>query len=94
MQSVHTVQNLRFASMDDVRNKLNMNNVFTVAQRTVGNATHFYTTSKMATTDGSLLYSEIKVANNLQIAVISTKSANLQLIPLYQKAIEDICIAF
>ncbi|KAJ2847342.1 AP-1 complex subunit beta, partial [Coemansia erecta] len=94
MQNVHTVQNLRFASMDDVRNKLNMNNVFTVAQRTVGNATHFYTTSKMATADGSLLYSEIKVANNLQIAVISTKSANVQLIPLYQKAIEDICIAF
>ncbi|KAJ2216865.1 hypothetical protein EV179_000899 [Coemansia sp. RSA 487] len=93
MQNVHTVQNLRFSSMDEVRNKLNMNNVFTVAQRVVGNATHFYTTSKLST-DGSLFYSEIKIANNLQIAVISTKSSNIQLIPLYQKAIEDICTAF
>ncbi|KAJ2751304.1 hypothetical protein H4S06_004170, partial [Coemansia sp. BCRC 34490] len=93
LQNVHSIQNLRFASMDDVRNKLNMNNVFTVAQRTVGNATHFYTTSRLAV-DSSMFYSEIKVANNLQIAVVTTKSANTQLVPLYQKAIEDICTAF
>ncbi|KAJ1737275.1 hypothetical protein LPJ72_000646 [Coemansia sp. Benny D160-2] len=93
LQNVHSIQNLRFASMDDVRNKLNMNNVFTVAQRTVGNATHFYTTSRLAV-DSSMFYSEIKVANNLQIAVVTTKCANTQLVPLYQKAIEDICTAF
>ncbi|KAI9505782.1 adaptin N terminal region-domain-containing protein [Coemansia spiralis] len=93
MQSAHTVQNLRFSSIEDVRNKLNMNNVFTVAQRIVGNAMHFYTNSKLST-DGSLFYSEIKIASNLQLAVISTKSTNTQLIPLYQKAIEDICTAF
>ncbi|KAJ1810704.1 AP-1 complex subunit beta-1, partial [Coemansia sp. RSA 2599] len=92
MQSSHTAHNLRFASMEDMRNKLNMNSVFTVAQRSVGNATHFYTSSKMF--DGTLFYSEIKVANNFQAAIIVTKSSNTQLIPLYQKAIEDICTAF
>ncbi|KAJ1944573.1 hypothetical protein GGF37_002126, partial [Kickxella alabastrina] len=92
MQTSHTAHNLRFMSMEDMRNKLNMNNVFTVAQRAVGNATHFYTSSKMI--DGSVFYSEIKVANNFQAAIIVTKSANAQIIPLYQKAIEDICTAF
>ncbi|KAJ2722047.1 hypothetical protein GGI07_003581 [Coemansia sp. Benny D115] len=94
MLSSHPVNApLRFASMEDMRNKLNMNNVFTVAQRSVGNATHFYATSKFI--DGStVFYSEIKVANNFQAAVIVTKCANPQLIPLYQKAIEDICTAF
>ncbi|KAJ2019365.1 hypothetical protein GGI14_001660 [Coemansia sp. S680] len=92
MQSSHTAQSLRFASMEDMRNKLNMNNVFTVAQRSFGNATHFYTSSKLC--DGSMFYSEIKVANNFQAAIIVTKSINTRLIPLYQKAIEDICTAF
>ncbi|KAJ2029034.1 AP-1 complex subunit beta-1 [Coemansia sp. S610] len=92
MQSSHTAQNLRFASMEDMRNKLNMNSVFTVAQRSFGNATHFYTSSKLC--DGSMFYSEIKVANNFQAAIIVTKSINTRLIPLYQKAIEDICTAF
>ncbi|KAJ2732124.1 hypothetical protein IW152_004046 [Coemansia sp. BCRC 34962] len=92
MQNSHTAQNLRFASMEDMRNKLNMNNVFTVAQRSFGNATHFYTSSKLC--DGSMFYSEIKVANNFQAAIIVTKSVNTRLIPLYQKAIEDICTAF
>ncbi|KAJ1964008.1 hypothetical protein GGI12_001701 [Dipsacomyces acuminosporus] len=93
MQSSHTTQqNLRFASMEDMRNKLNMNNVFTVAQRSVGQATHFYTSSKLC--DGSFFYSEIKVANNFQAAIITTKSSNTQLIPLYQKAIHDILVAF
>ncbi|KAJ2904237.1 AP-1 complex subunit beta, partial [Coemansia aciculifera] len=91
MQSSHTAHNLRFASMEDMRNKLNMNSVFTVAQRSVGNATHFYTSSKLC--DGSMFYSEIKVANNFQAAVIVTKSINIRLIGLYQKAIEDICTA-
>ncbi|KAJ2740937.1 hypothetical protein GGI20_005524, partial [Coemansia sp. BCRC 34301] len=80
MQSSHTTQNLRFASMEDMRNKLNMNSVFTVAQRSVGNATHFYTSSKLC--DGSMFYSEIKVANNFQAAIIVTKSVNTRLIPL------------
>ncbi|KAJ2581976.1 hypothetical protein GGH95_001788, partial [Coemansia sp. RSA 1836] len=92
MQSSHTAHNLRFASMEDMRNKLNMNSVFTVAQRSVGNATHFYTSSKLC--DGSMFYSEIKVANNFQAAIIVTKSVNTRLIGLYQKAIEDICTAF
>ncbi|KAJ2594339.1 hypothetical protein H4R99_005826, partial [Coemansia sp. RSA 1722] len=92
MQSSHTAHNLRFSSMEDMRNKLNMNSVFTVAQRSVGNATHFYTSSKMS--DDVVFYSEIKVANNFQAAIIVTKSTNTQLIPLYQKAIEDICTAF
>ncbi|KAJ2884975.1 hypothetical protein H4R27_001702 [Coemansia aciculifera] len=92
MQNSHTAQNLRFASMEDMRNKLNMNSVFTVAQRSFGNATHFYTSSKLC--DGSMFYSEIKVANNFQAAIIVTKSVNTRLIPLYQKAIEDICTAF
>lgn len=92
MQGSHIWQNLRFSSMEDMRNKLNMNNVFTVAQRSVGNATHFYTSSKMC--DGSMFYSEIKVANDFQAAAITTKSSNTQVVPLYQKAIEDICTAF
>ncbi|KAJ2833903.1 hypothetical protein GGI24_000650 [Coemansia furcata] len=92
VQSSHRMQNLRFASMEDMRNKLNMNSVFTVAQRSFGNATHFYTSSKLC--DGSMFYSEIKVANNFQVAIIVTKSENTRLIPLYQKAIEDICTAF
>ncbi|KAJ1998143.1 AP-1 complex subunit beta [Coemansia thaxteri] len=92
LQCSHSVQNLRFESMEDMRNKLTMNNVFTVAQRPAGNATHFYTSSKLC--DGSVFYSEIKVANNFQAAIISTKSVNLPLVPLYQKAIEDICTAF
>ncbi|KAJ1720990.1 hypothetical protein LPJ53_004423 [Coemansia erecta] len=86
------VQRLRFASMEDMRNKLNMNNVFTVAQRAVAGATHFYTSSKLV--DGSMFYSEIKVANNFQAAIIVTKSTAAHLVPLYQKAVEDICTAF
>ncbi|KAJ2787913.1 hypothetical protein GGI15_000332 [Coemansia interrupta] len=87
-----TVQRLRFSSMEEMRNKLNMNNVFTVAQRAVAGATHFYTSSKLV--DGSQFYSEIKVANNFQAAIIATKSTAAHLVPLYQKAIEDICTAF
>ncbi|ORX71492.1 Adaptor protein complex beta subunit [Linderina pennispora] len=92
MQMAQGAQNIRFASMEDMRNKLNMNGVFTVAQRSVGDATHFYTSSKLC--DGSMFYSEIKVASNFSAALISTKSPNVQLIPLYQKAVQDIMTAF
>ncbi|KAJ2783825.1 hypothetical protein H4R18_001500 [Coemansia javaensis] len=91
MQGSRTIHGLRFASMEDMRNKLNMNNVFTVAQRATGGATHFYTSSKLC--DGSLFYSEIRVADNLQIAMVTTKSANAQAIAAYQSAISDICTA-
>ncbi|KAJ1854941.1 hypothetical protein LPJ73_002399, partial [Coemansia sp. RSA 2703] len=87
-----TVRQLRFTSMEMMRDKLNMNNVFTVAQRVVDAVTHFYTSSKMA--DGSVFYSEIKVANDFQVANIVTKSTAAHLVPLYQKAISDICTAF
>ncbi|KAJ1732068.1 hypothetical protein LPJ61_002223 [Coemansia biformis] len=90
-QGVHTIHGLRFASMEDMCNKLNMNNVFTVAQRSVGGATHFYTTSKLC--DGSMFFSEIKVADNLQIAVVTTRSSNVHAIGLYQAAVSDICTA-
>ncbi|KAJ1951172.1 hypothetical protein FBU59_000317, partial [Linderina macrospora] len=92
MQMSQGAQNIRFASMEDMRNKLNMNGVFTVAQRSVGDATHFYTSSKLC--DGSMFYSEIKVANNFSAALIATKSPNPQLIPLYQKAVQDMMAAF
>ncbi|KAJ2711399.1 hypothetical protein H4R19_003266 [Coemansia spiralis] len=87
----HTIRGVRFASMDEMRDKLNMNNVFTVAQRSVGGATHFYTTSKLC--DGSMFFSEIKVADNLQLAVVTTKSSNAPAVGLYQVAISDICTA-
>ncbi|KAJ2160797.1 hypothetical protein GGF46_001985 [Coemansia sp. RSA 552] len=91
-QATMTVQTLRFSSIEDMRDKLNMNNVFTVARREVNGTTHFYTSSKLV--DGTMFYSEIKVAANLQMALIATKSQNTQAIPVYQAAIRDICTAF
>ncbi|KAJ2848430.1 hypothetical protein IWW36_003304 [Coemansia brasiliensis] len=91
-QGSRPISSLRFASMDEVRDKLNRNNVFTVAQRGVGETTHFYTSSRLC--DGTMFYSEIKVANNMQGAMVSTKSNNVQAINAYQQAIADICSAW
>ncbi|KAJ2613624.1 hypothetical protein H4S08_002097 [Coemansia sp. RSA 1365] len=91
MQGSHTMQSLRFTSMEDMRDKLNMNNVFTVAQRSIAGATHFYTSSKLC--DGTIFYSEIKVSEDFRAAVITTKSNNVQAIALYQEAINGICTA-
>ncbi|KAJ2809110.1 hypothetical protein H4R20_000350 [Coemansia guatemalensis] len=91
MQGTHNMQGLRFTSMEDMRDKLNMNNVFTVAQRSIAGATHFYTSSKLC--DGTIFYSEIKVSDDFRAAVITTKSNNVQAIPLYQDAINGICTA-
>ncbi|KAJ2385771.1 hypothetical protein H4S02_004170 [Coemansia sp. RSA 2611] len=85
------VHGLRFGSADEMRDKLNRNNVHTVAQRTVGAATHFYTSSKLG--DGSVFYSEIKVAGGMQAALMATKSANAPAIAAYQQAVADICTA-
>ncbi|KAJ2800080.1 hypothetical protein H4R21_003314 [Coemansia helicoidea] len=90
-QNAHTIRGVRFASMDEMRDRLHMNNAFTVAQRSVAGATHFYTTSKLC--DGTMLFSEIKVADNLQLAVVTTKSSNGPAVGLYQAAISDICTA-
>ncbi|KAJ2083605.1 hypothetical protein H4R24_000663 [Coemansia sp. RSA 988] len=91
MQGSYNMQTLRFTSMEDMRDKLNMNNVFTVAKRSIGGATHFYTSSKLC--DGTIFYSEIKVSDDFRAAVITTKSNNVQAIPLYQEAINGICTA-
>ncbi|KAJ2450670.1 hypothetical protein EV183_004123 [Coemansia sp. RSA 2336] len=91
-QGSRSISGVRFASMDEVRDKLNRNNVFTVAQRGVGETTHFYTSSRLC--DGTMFYSEIKVANNMQGAMVSTKSNNVQAIDAYQQAIADICSAW
>ncbi|KAJ2483092.1 hypothetical protein IWW56_000612 [Coemansia sp. RSA 2131] len=87
----HNVHGVRFASMSEMRDKLAMNNVFAVAERVVGAATHFYTSSKLC--DGSVFYSEIKVANNMQAAVVATKCSDAAAIAAYQTAIADICTA-
>ncbi|KAJ2530167.1 hypothetical protein IWW43_004480, partial [Coemansia sp. RSA 1935] len=87
----HNVQGVRFASMSEMRDKLAMNNVFAVAERVVGAATHFYTSSKLC--DGSVFYSEIKVANNMQAAVVATKCSDAAAIAAYQTAVADICTA-
>ncbi|PIA18915.1 hypothetical protein COEREDRAFT_13494 [Coemansia reversa NRRL 1564] len=91
MQGSTSMQSLRFTSMEDMRDKLNMNNVFTVAQRSIAGATHFYTSSKLC--DGTIFYSEIKVSEDFRAAVITTKSNNVQAIVLYQEAINGICTA-
>ncbi|KAJ2633659.1 hypothetical protein H4R22_000317 [Coemansia sp. RSA 1290] len=91
-QGSRSISGVRFAGMGEVRDKLNRNNVFTVAQRGVGDTTHFYTSSRLC--DGTMFYSEIKVANNMQGAMVSTKSNNVQAIDAYQQAIADICSAW
>ncbi|KAJ1913511.1 hypothetical protein H4219_005190, partial [Mycoemilia scoparia] len=84
-------QHLYFAGTEDIRNKLNMNNVFTVAQRQINNSINFYTCAKIVS--GMVFLSEIKFDSSFREVTITTKSMNPELIDVFQDALLDILTA-
>ncbi|KAJ1675401.1 hypothetical protein EV182_001344 [Spiromyces aspiralis] len=84
-------QQLPLMSIDDIRNKLNMNNVFTVAQRQISHSINFYVCAKLG--DGTVFVSEVKFENNFGTTTATTKSNNPALIDAFQIALLDILAA-
>ncbi|PVZ99717.1 hypothetical protein BB558_004254 [Smittium angustum] len=71
-QSLLVFSGVCFSSVDGIRNKLNMNGIFTVAQRKTDQFYVFYTSSKLF--DQSIFVSEIKLSLDFIHAQVTSKS--------------------
>ncbi|KAJ1973877.1 hypothetical protein H4R35_003889 [Dimargaris xerosporica] len=88
MQKVGTVYSLRYQSMLDLRQKLHRNNIFTIAERTVNQMTHFYLSAK--TVDGSTFLTELRLDGSFQVCYYATKTYASHLVQAYHTALEAI----
>ncbi|KAI9348665.1 hypothetical protein BDR26DRAFT_853679 [Obelidium mucronatum] len=75
----------RYGSVDDIKNKLFLNNIFTIAQRSIDPNHVFYTHVKLV--NGVTILSEIKFDLQFAYCMVSSKSLSTHFIPAFEAAV-------
>ncbi|PVU95231.1 hypothetical protein BB561_001964 [Smittium simulii] len=89
-QSVISFEN-KILDLTDIRNKLSMNNIFTIAQRKTDQFYVFFTSSKLF--DQTVFVTEIKFTLDLKFAQVVSKSINTLYLTSHCEAIKGILVA-
>ncbi|KAI9352523.1 Coatomer/calthrin adaptor appendage, C-terminal subdomain-containing protein [Zopfochytrium polystomum] len=77
-----------YGDVEEIRQKLHLNNIFTIAQRTIDGMSTFFTAVKLV--NGARLLSELKIGSDRTSAFLATKSISLDFVGAFETAFSQV----